>query len=264
MANAFSAAVGLGAGCQSFLSSDASAPAATEAGPGAADGAGNALPDGADSSRPVCTGDGGPEAVRFDGFCIDRTPVTNRQYLAFLGATGNDAGHQTPGCSWNEDLTPSCQWAPAPTAMDAPVVCVDWCDARAYCEWAGKHLCGTLDGGAVGENDFGTIFDVWYRACSDDGRRTYFWGDAGDASVCGAGPRTVASVATCVDATGSVFDMAGNVEELVESDVTWKGAFAYYRSPSPANAPPCKSSSSSVAWVDSARRGFRCCSDSLP
>ena len=76
-------------------------------------------------------------AVSLPGFYIDRSPVTNAQYAAFMAATG----HPTPKY-WTE--------APQMGTEDSfpvgakhgthPVVGVSYADAVAYCEWAGKRL----------------------------------------------------------------------------------------------------------------------------
>ena len=69
--------------------------------------------------------------VALDGFWIDQTEVTNDQYRDCVEAGECDA-----------PLT--CDWG-GPTyangsKADHPVVCVDWPDAEAYCEWAGGRL----------------------------------------------------------------------------------------------------------------------------
>src|SRR5262249_6416251 len=77
-------------------------------------------------------------------FCIDATEVTNGAYKAFLAASP-DPSAQPAFCGWNTDYSPSSFYGPD----DHPVVYVDWCDAYAYCEAAGKRLCGAIGGGAV-------------------------------------------------------------------------------------------------------------------
>jgi formylglycine-generating enzyme required for sulfatase activity len=76
-------------------------------------------------------------------FHIDKTPVTNGQYLEFVRAHPR----------WQRDVAPKIfanqgyltHWAgplePGERApRDAPVVRVSWFAARAYCQWKGKRL----------------------------------------------------------------------------------------------------------------------------
>ena len=64
--------------------------------------------------------------VILDGFWIDRTEVTNRQYRMCV-----DSGYcQEPAC-WR---------GPQFNAPEQPVVCVSWYQAEAYCEWIGGRL----------------------------------------------------------------------------------------------------------------------------
>jgi len=68
--------------------------------------------------------------VTLDGFWIDQTEVTNRQYRQC-----EEAGAcQAPSSD--------CEWGGYEHAhrADHPVVCVDWYMAAAYCEWAGARL----------------------------------------------------------------------------------------------------------------------------
>jgi serine/threonine protein kinase len=74
--------------------------------------------------------------VLLDRFYLARHPVTNRQFQAFVEATGyrpSDAEthrflhHFRNGCC-------------PPELADHPVVFVSWTDARAYCRWAARRL----------------------------------------------------------------------------------------------------------------------------
>lgn len=67
-----------------------------------------------------------PHTVYVDAFYMDATEVTNRQYKAFLDATG----HSKPRY-WNNSRF---------NQPDQPVVGVTWEDAMQYAAWAGKRL----------------------------------------------------------------------------------------------------------------------------
>lgn len=66
--------------------------------------------------------------VTIPSFALDRYPVTNGEYAAFLQATGRPA---PPG--WTRNNLPA-------DHANHPVVHVTWFDASAYAEWAGKRL----------------------------------------------------------------------------------------------------------------------------
>lgn len=70
--------------------------------------------------------------------CVDRTEVTNAQYLEFLEA---GAPSTVASCA-DAGLVPRTGWPYGPGQGRAPVASVTWCGAQAYCQWAGKALCG--------------------------------------------------------------------------------------------------------------------------
>jgi len=87
-------------------------------------------------------------------FWIDTTEVTVRQYTVFLrnhGPVADDARCPT-GPSTTDDCVANRRASTEPdgggdappdagAASNLPQVCVDWCEAKAFCEWAGKQLC---------------------------------------------------------------------------------------------------------------------------
>jgi formylglycine-generating enzyme required for sulfatase activity len=77
--------------------------------------------DGAELERPV-------HEVRVAPFFIDRTEVTNEQYLRYARATG-----VSPPRHWSGGMYPTGR-------SQFPVVNVSWDDAKAFAEWAGKRL----------------------------------------------------------------------------------------------------------------------------
>ncbi|HTR54853.1 MAG TPA: SUMF1/EgtB/PvdO family nonheme iron enzyme [Kofleriaceae bacterium] len=99
-------------------------------------------------------------------FCIDRTEVTVAAYAKCVAASACPPAPVTVNASWvkPDDAKIWAQWCNGNRADRAnhPINCVDWDDARAYCDWAG----GRLPTGAE-----------WQRAAQGEDGRTFPWGD---------------------------------------------------------------------------------------
>jgi formylglycine-generating enzyme required for sulfatase activity len=160
-------------------------------------------------------------ATNGGSYCVDSTEVTNAQYAQFLVA--NDPV-QIAQCAWNTSFTPSDGW-PATGRANHPVVFVDWCDAFAYCQWAGKRLCGKIGGGPNAPADHANAGkSQWFNACSAGATKTYPYGSSYDGTKCNgsenpqtSGAVTVASLASCQGGVPGLFDLSGNVWEWEDS-----------------------------------------------
>lgn len=167
-------------------------------------------------------------------FTIDATAVTRSQYGAWLDSNPSTS-NQPSFCSWNTSYTPSCEW-PAGAGDAHPVVCVDWCDAQAYCQAVGKRLCGKIYGGPNGYGEYADASkDQWYNACSSGGRHTYPYGDTYQRHAChdsGTSTAEVASLRACQSADesyGGVYDLSGNVWEWEDACAAESGKKDYCR-----------------------------------
>lgn len=251
-------------------------------------GADDPASDGGARKAPSCPEAlGGPKLAGVPSpdkpFCIDTTEVTNAQYSEFLGA---GAGvNPTMECSWNESLVPAFNWPPEPGRDQHPVAFVDWCDAQAFCSWAGKRLCGSVHGGGAvpWQDPAGVGYDPsegeWYTVCSGGGKYPELYDKALlDQTPCKAGVAG-AEVAVPVTSAGSchspdtrystVFDMVGNVAEWendCEPGADPRQAFCFVRGGSYSHLGPWDCVSPALEHRDSAKPtiGLRCCADPVP
>jgi iron(II)-dependent oxidoreductase len=89
-----------------------------------------------DNERPRHT-------VELRAFEIDRTPVTNATYIAYMEETGAE-----PPMYWERDgdgWTRTAMGVRVPVDPARPVVHVSWDEAEAFARWAGKRLPGEFE-----------------------------------------------------------------------------------------------------------------------
>ena len=170
-------------------------------------------------------------------YCIDERLTAYGDYAEFLAAKGQDYSGQPPECESNKDYEPVmwveetafgdptrtfCGPSMADANPDHAVRCIDFCDAFAYCSWAGKRLCG-LRGSAGNEifkfqattiqesNDFFfgrvlTVENESYNVCTQGGTTEYPYGDAERPGAC----LDDARVEAMGEDANAVRDTAGN------------------------------------------------------
>jgi formylglycine-generating enzyme required for sulfatase activity len=133
-------------------------------------------------------------------YWIDRYPVTNSEYLAFVAATGRGEPPDWP------------TGRPESRKLTHPVERVSWFDAVAYAEWAGKRLPTEAE---------------WEKAARGTDGRRWPWGDQFDEARCIVWDHAMAVDETTVDVKAhpngaspfGVEQMAGNVEEWVADEL---------------------------------------------
>jgi formylglycine-generating enzyme required for sulfatase activity len=187
-------------------------------------------PDAAPDAAGCPESHGGPELVRVGAFCIDATEVTNAQYAVFWNERRQSTSGQVAVCAWNTSFTPEggggAPWPSGPERERRPVVNVDWCDAYAFCQWAGKRLCGRIGQGSLARWRDTTDASVsqWTYACTSGGRLAWPYGNAYNPAACNA-ERMAPTAASLVDVASKpgcrtdngVYDLSGNVEEWTDA-----------------------------------------------
>ena len=150
--------------------------------------------------------------LQLPAFEIDRLPVTNVQFVAFLNSVGSDTdergtllydGDDPAGRVWHVGT----RYAPAASYEQYPVVAETWHGARAYCEWHGARLPTEAE---------------WERAVRGTLGRAYPWGDEPPNSLrarFGFRQNDYLPVGSYPDGAtpDGVLDMAGNVWQWTSS-----------------------------------------------
>lgn len=243
----------------------------------ASSGSGGMNQGGAGGSDPQCPqGLPGPELIDVGPFCIDRTEVNNAQYQDFVYA------QPTPNygaeCAFNDNLIPD-NFPQPPENQNLPVAWVDWCDAYAFCQWAGKRLCGKIGGGYGNLEDFDdATLSEWYFACTNGGQTAYPYGNVPDPDAChgieswmssGDYLIDVGSLATChgtVPPFEQVFDMSGNVFEFTAECDPYSGPTDPCNVRGGTSPHSAAENSCYRLWplsrdTTESNLGFRCCAD---
>ena len=190
---------------------------------------------------PSCeTGRGGPmrEIPLPAGgtMCIDKTEVTVGQYQQFLADADKPqllaSDPAAERCNAHTEFEPTCFKDPCQGPdCDLPQSCVDQCDAKRFCAWAGKRLCGPIGSAPLGIA-FSDLHDPtknqWMNACFSDGRE-WPYGPEYDGQACNTSDRTpeacgcpaiTSAFPDCEAPEGpydQVFDLSGNVSEWVDA-----------------------------------------------
>ena len=166
-----------------------------------------------------------PQRVAVPPFWIDRYPVTNAQFAAFVEATGYLQGASVPGVLKQNFLKHFQDGKPPVGQENHPVVYVSYEDALAYCQWAGKRLPTEVE---------------WQLAAGGGDGRLYPWGNEVDDSKynsSGTGTTPVdahpagASPVGVEDLVGNVWQWTASLMTEGQHDVVFIRGGCWYKAP---------------------------------
>lgn len=177
----------------------------------------------------TCPSGLGPTMVKFPTHCIDSTEVTRAQYQTWLDTSPNPATarqHETCAANTSFELDTACL-AGSTVCQGAncgnfPAVCVDWCDAHAFCYAAGKRLCGAVGGGGYRGSGIReqAARDVsqWFQACAIGEARsgTDYCNTTGRALDHALAVGSLTQCQTTAAGYEGVYDLTANVWERVD------------------------------------------------
>lgn len=160
---------------------------------------------------------------------IDATEVTRAQYAAWLAT--NPAPTGLPAvCGTNSSYTPDATCMAGGGVCQGtgcgkhPQVCIEWCDAYAYCKSVGKRLCGKIGGGPADHALYmDPTHDAWFASCSAGGLNHWPYGNTASGTNCNIASGVSTEVGTkpaCISSESSyqgTFDLSGNVWEWEDS-----------------------------------------------
>lgn len=241
-------------------------------------------------------------------YCIDQREVTKGEYASFLAQVDAKAPVQPPECAWNDRFSPvlydpydpnwdgnsgpgTCDvqsWQ-LDAQADHAVVCVDFCDAWAYCQAAGKRLCGIQGSNAskvnlqadpsAADQLKASAQNEWYDACSSGGKFKFPYGDSYAAGTCvdetalknkGQAALDVAKVGSdACHGVGAgyeeVYDSSGDVWEWINvcagpGCLISGGAWKVFQ----VSDLQCDAAGLTTMRQTDAVTGFRCCADPIP
>ncbi|MGQ9914339.1 MAG: formylglycine-generating enzyme family protein [Thermogutta sp.] len=167
------------------------------------------------------------QIVRVRRYFLDRYPVTNAQYAAFV-----EAGGYEQASLWDTAILPAVldfvdrsgrpgpkYWENGsypPGTEDHPVTGINWYEARAFARWVGKRLPTDAEWARAA---------AWPVSLPDGTRmqRRFPWGDAMDYSravLWGSQRNGTAPVTACPGgaAVNGIYQLVGNVWEWTHSD----------------------------------------------
>lgn len=197
------------------------------------------VPDVVRAAGPtVCSKKGGemtalaPRKGGLPHLCIDTSEVTRNAYTQFAAETSGASPASRQGYLVGAPVLCSDKIAAGFAPGDAsaakctdgycPVGQVDYCDAYAFCSWAGKKMCGEIGPDPVTTPTPREALNAWQSACSQNGKQTFpYDGSTYKSQTCNIGLikflQPVDTFPLCaspgLDAGSKVYDLVGNAYE---------------------------------------------------